>query len=444
MNFLKALYFCQRFYIALTSIIFILIIGHFFDFFYIVGKTLLMLFCVFVFIDIFLIFNTSKRIVFVKRKLSERFSNGDVNKVSLYVKSNYNYPIQFEIIDEIPIQFQKRDFSIEHNFKAGEEKIFNYNLRPVTRGEYHFGKINIYAKTKFSLISRRFRFGKEQTVKVYPSYIQMRKYELMAISNRLTEAGIKKIRRIANNQEFEQIKDYVQGDDIRTINWKATARRNSLMVNQYTDEKSQQVYCLIDMGRTMKMPFDGMTLLDYAINTSLVISNIAMYKQDKAGLITFSRQIKSILPASRLKGQMLNILENLYRQETDFSESNYEALYANIRKRITQRSLLLLFTNFEGVSSMQRQLKFFTRLAKNHLLVVIFFENTELETMLLEKAKSVEEIYIKTIAEKLLHEKRQIVKELNQHGIHAIFSKPQNLTVDTINKYLALKSTGLI
>src|SRR5690606_37930882 len=123
-----------------------------------------------------------------------------------------------------------------------------YTLRPVKRGAYHFGAVNIYAGTNVQFIRRRFRFSQNKTVPVYPSFIQMRKYELLAISNRLTEFGIKKIRRIGQNREFEQIKEYVVGDDYRTINWKATARRGTLMVNTYQDERAQQVYAVIDKG----------------------------------------------------------------------------------------------------------------------------------------------------------------------------------------------------
>ena len=121
------------------------------------------------------------------------------------------------------------------------------------------------------LVKRRYIFPARQVVKVYPSYVQMRRYQLLAVSNRLQEAGVKRIRKIGHSMEFEQIKEYVRGDDYRTINWKATARKDGLMVNNYTDERSQQIYCLINKGRVMKMPFEGMTLLDHAINASLVL-----------------------------------------------------------------------------------------------------------------------------------------------------------------------------
>jgi len=192
------------------------------------------------------------------------------------------------------------------------------------------------------------------------------------------------------------------------------------------------------------MPFEGMTLLDYAINASLVISNIAMYKQDKAGLITFSNKINSILPASRKGNHIKSLLEILYNQTTNFFEPNYEFLYSTVSNKIRQRSLLLLFTNFEGFPSLNLQMSFLKRLAQKHLVVVIFFENTEIKQLLHENAQSVEEIYIKTIAEKLLYEKKLIVRELNKYGIHAVLTEPQNLTIATINKYLQLKNMGLI
>src|SRR3712207_1783676 len=137
----------------------------------------------------------------------------------------------------------------------------------------------------------------------------------MAISNRLTEAGVKKVRRLGHSMEFEQVKEYVSGDDYRTLNWKATARRGNLMVNNFTDEKSQPIYCVIDKGRAMKMPFEGMSLLDYAINASLVLSNVALLKQDKAGLVTFSEQAGAFLQANRTPTQMQAILEVLYNQK---------------------------------------------------------------------------------------------------------------------------------
>lgn len=391
-----------------------------------------------------MIYNSSVNKITARRQVPAKLSNGDINNINITIKNNYPFQVSYTIIDEIPHQFQKRDFNIKGILNSKQESSLNYSLRPVKRGEYSFGKLNIFICGKIKLVQRRFTFNDSHMVPVYPSFIQMRKFELLAISNRLTDAGIKKLRRISTNREFEQIKDYVQGDDYRTVNWKATARKSKLMVNQFQDEKSQNVYSIIDLGRTMKMPFEGMSLLDYAINTSLVISNIAILKHDKAGLITFSNKINSIVPAQRNNIQMKNIMEILYKQETRFPESNFEIIHANVKRKIRQRSLIILYTNFEGIYSAERQIPYLRSLTKSHLLLVVFFKNTELSEIKQKPAANTEEIYVKTIAEKLSYDKKLIVKELNKNGIYTVLTRPEDLTVKTINKYLEFKAKGLI
>lgn len=382
--------------------------------------------------------------VFARRTHAERFSNGDENPVRVDIESKYGFPLFVEVIDEIPHQFQRRDVLFKAKIDAGKSIVIDYSLRPVKRGLYEFGTVNVFASGSIGLVSRRYKFQQPAEVPVYPSYLQMRKYQLLAISNRLSEVGVKKIRRIGHSMEFEQIKEYVQGDDYRTLNWKATARKGQLMINNFTDEKSQQVYCIIDKGRVMKMPFEGLSLLDYAINASLVLSNVALLKQDKAGLMTFSERMGSFLAASRNAVQMQSILEVLYNQKTRYLESDFEQLYVQLRRKVNQRSLVALFTNFESLSGMRRQLPYLRKIAQNHLLLVVFFENTELKTLLDRPAETVEEVYTKTIAEKFAFEKRLIAKELQQYGILTILTPPQQLTINTINKYLELKSKQAI
>ncbi|CAN5320530.1 DUF58 domain-containing protein [soil metagenome] len=375
-----------------------------------------------------------------KRIMADRLSNGDENRITLQVTNRMPFELHLEIIDELPVQFQKRDWILQQHFKALQQKDIVYAVRPTERGEYHFGQIIIYVKSILGLLMRRFDIEAETTVPVYPSFMQLRKYELLSQTTIQLEHGNKRMRKIGHSMEFEQIKEYVRGDDIRTINWKATARRSAIMVNNFTDEKSQQVYCLIDKGRLMKMPFNNLSLLDYAINSTLVLSNVCLQKQDKVGLITFANKMGTILAADRKPLQKANILQLLYNQETDFLESDYEMLYLQIRSRIKQRSLLILFANFESLSGLKRQLNYLKSIAKHHLLMVVFFENTELKQLSSQSAANIEDVYIKTIAEKFAFEKRLIVKELSNNGILSILTSPENLTVNAINKYLELKA----
>ncbi|MCU0429749.1 MAG: DUF58 domain-containing protein [Cytophagaceae bacterium] len=379
-----------------------------------------------------------------KRNCSERFSNGDQNSIYLSIQNKYSIPVLMQVIDEAPVEFEIRNFNHRMRMKANSACTLHYTLRPVRRGIYHFGYLRIYVNSPLGLVSRRFILEKPQSVSVYPSYLQLRKFELLAISNRLTDLGIKKIRKIGHNREFDQIKEYVAGDDIRTINWKATARKSYLMVNTYQDEKSQQLYCIIDKGRTMKMPFEDMSLLDYAINSSLVLSNIAIRKEDKAGLLTYSNKLGHFVKADKKPNQMARILEALYSQDMEFKESDVARLYMQVSAQIKQRSLLMLYTNFESLVSLHRQLPSLRKIASQHLLVVVFFENTELRSLTQMKADRLEEVYVKAIAEKFAFEKRQIAKELQRYGIHCILTSPEQLTVSSVNKYLELKARGMI
>lgn len=374
------------------------------------------------------------------RLLPERFSNGDDNKVTIELENEYGFRVQCTVIDELPFQFQERHWHRVLPLHAHTKASITYELRPLERGEYGFGLIHVYVTSPLRTVIRRYTFGEPTTVKVYPSFMQMRRYQLLAHAHRLQEAGVKRMRKLGHSLEFEQIKEYVRGDDYRTINWKATARRGDLMTNNFTDERSQQIYCLINKGRIMKMPFEGMTLLDYAINAALVLSNTALMRQDKAGVITFAENLDAFVAADKKPGQLNNILEVLYRQETDFLEPDFEKLFSAIRNRITHRSLLVLFTNFESMESLQRELPSLKRMAHYHLLMVVFFENTELKSLIEGKAATLEDIYIKTIAEKYAHEKRLMVKELQSHGIVAVLTTSQKLTISAINKYLELKN----
>lgn len=442
-GFFKSLFLPKRFFIALAFCVITLFMCYPFPVLKFIAIIEIIAFVALVVIDILSVYRLRKGIQ-AYRICPDRLSNGDLNEVSLHVKSNYTYKCTISMIEEVPFQFQQTDSIYRLNLSPNTEYIQKYHLRPTLRGVYSFGYINIFVDGVLGLVTRRYICGESQQVAVYPSFIEMHKYELLAASNRLTDYGVKRIRRVGNASEFDQIKQYVYGDDPRTINYKATARTSQLMVNTYEEEKSQPIYCIIDKGRSMKMPFDGMTLLDYAINSSLMVVNTALNKGDKVGLITFSKKIDDIIPADKSRKQRNIILESLYAQETDFKEPDYERLCIYVRRRLNQRSLIILYTNFETLNATRRQLKYLKTLAKSHLVLVAFFENTEFEKVLDLPISSSEDAFRKGTAEQMSNDKRLIVKELNRNGIYTILSKPEDLTINSINKYLEFKARGII
>lgn len=443
MKFIKSLYLHNGFFVYLASAAVCFLLSYWIPILYPIAWIITTVIIVLFLMDLLLLYRI-KDPISARRLLPEKFSNSDENPVPITITNKYPFKAEISIIDELPIQFQKRDFYYVTTLNPNEVHDFTYSVRPVERGEYYFGYLNVFCSSSLKIVKRKFKFQNEQMVAVYPSFIQMQKYDFLAMSNNLTEFGLKKIRRIGNTSEFEQIKDYVQGDDFRTVNWKATAKTGKLMVNQYQDEKSQPIYSIIDTGRVMKMPFNGLKLLDYAINSTLAFSNVALKKHDKVGMLTFSKTVNSFLPAIQKLTYLNTILERLYNIDTKFTDSDYGLLYAQLKRKVTHRSLLMLYTNFEHISALKRQLPYLQAISKKHLLVVILFENTELDTLIAEDAENLQAIYHKTIAEKFSFEKRLMVKELQKYGIQTILTAPEKLTVNTINKYLEIKARGLL
>ena len=440
------MYIAHRFYYLLTAVILIIAIGFAVPLMFTIGRILVFLLFITVLFDIVILYihwNSSQPLR-VFRSLSPRFSNGDDNPVKVRLESIYPFDIHTEVIDEVPFVFQRRDVLFKARIRKQGDATISYALRPTQRGVYGFGHVRVFVSSPLGLVQRRFTCCEPQDVKVYPSYLMLRQYELLAMSNNLTEMGIKRIRRIGHNTDFEQIKDYVVGDDYRTINWRATARRHQLMVNVYQEERSQQVFSVIDKGRMMQQTFLEMTLLDYAINASLVLSYVAVNKQDKAGLITFSDQFETFVPASRQQGQMQTLQEALYAEHTAFGETDYSALLAGLSRHVTRRSLLILYTSFTSMAALRRQLSYLRQLALRHRLLVVFFEDEELRDFVQDthhqSSITTEQTYQRVIAEKFAYEQRLIVHTLRQYGIQSLLTTPQNLSVDVINKYLEIKS----
>ena len=406
------------------------------------GQVLLVLLAIAVAAETLLLYTVVR--VGCTRACAARFSNGDDNTVSLRMANLSSFWLSAEIIDELPPELQIRDWHLRVNLMPHATVVHDYQLRPVRRGVYAFGHVLVFATTRIGLVRRRFRCGQPAEVKVYPSYVMLRQYELAAVSNQITETGVKRIRRVGNNTDFEHIKDYVQGDDYRTINWRASARRAHLMVNVYQDERSQQIFSLIDKGRLMQQAFHGMTLLDYAINAALVLSYVAIHRQDKAGLMTFADTFDSFVPAERHQGQMQRILECLYSQQTSFGESDFSMLASQLNRLVPRRSFVVLYTNYADFDSLSRQLPYLRMLNQRHRLLVVFFEDSQLNEMVASSFQDIEECYQHVIGEKMGYERRLIVHTLRQNGIYSLLTTPERLSVDVINQYIEMRKRQLL
>jgi len=440
---LASVYLKNRFFIALGVCICLFLISFSFPILFLISKIFLAVILVVAVIDFWLL-NQHKNHIELSRYLNDRLSLSDTTEIKYVLQNTFKRPIHCEIIDELPFQLQKRDFSKEITLHKNEDAELFYTLRPVIRGKYEFGALQAFiSNPMISFLQRRISFSESHEVNVIPSIEQMKKYELQVFSKTASLSGIRRIRRIGENDEFEHIRSYAQGDNIKAINWKATSRKNQLMLNQFQDTRSQMVYSVIDKGRSMKMPFNELSLLDYAINSVLAVSNIILKNYDKAGLISFSSRFDSFVKADAGPRQIEKIADRLYNETTDFKESNIELLYYSLRKFVTRRSIILFYTNFETEYDMERSLKYLRAINQKHLLVVISFVNSEIEKATLKQSKTTSDIYYNTIAQKSLMEKQQIIQKLQLNNIQTILTRPEDLSLDAINKYLEIKAKRL-
>lgn len=440
---IRSLYLTRFFFLACAVGISLMIAAYVWPFLLLIGKIVVFVTLGATFID-FILVNIIRKPISYRRVFAERMNLGDENTITVEVINQTLQPLHVSIYEGYPNEMQMRGHHWNKVLLPRAKQTITYLFQPKERGLYTFSNPVIFVRSTLFLAQRRIEFELPSETHVYPSVLQMKQMELKVFNPQTQSLGIKKVRRLGNTSEFEQIKNYVQGDDIRSVNWKATSRKNELMVNQFQDEKSQPVYCLIDKSRPMQLAFEGMNMLDYAINSSLVFSNIALRKGDRAGLFTFSDKIGTIIPADKASGQLGRILEGLYNQKTHFKESNYELLYQTIRTQIKTRSLLFLFTNFESDFAMKRALPMLQRLNKRHVLIVVFFQNNELELLSQQPVTSNKDLIQATIAEKMGGVKWGLARELKQFGIQSILTRPQDLSINTVNKYLELKAKGVI
>jgi uncharacterized protein (DUF58 family) len=380
----------------------------------------------------------------IQRNLATRMNLGDANSIELIVVNQSAYSLSLSVFEGYPSDMQARDRSIYCQLKPGTSHTETYEFIPRSRGIVKVGNVHILMNSLFGLVTRKLEINCAQTVSVYPSVLQMRKYQWMVFQQRKISSGLKRIRKVGQSREFEQIKPYVQGDDIRFMNWKATGRRNEPMLNQYQEDKSQSIYCIIDKSRSMKITEDRMTLLDYAINATLVMSNIAIRNGDKMGLFTLSHKMGTQLTADGSQIHLKRILEALYNQQTEFLEPNYELLVQQIKQHVRTRSLFILFTNFETEFAMRRVLPFLKLISQKHLIIVVLFDQQKLGDIVLKPLQSIEDVYRMGVTERLLSLKTRIARELNRNGIQTVITNPQHISVHTINKYLEIKARGLI
>ena len=379
-----------------------------------------------------------------RRICEEKLSLGARNIVNLYFKNRSNTSITLEVKDDIPRLFDVFENEFAFQLPPGSEKYVSYGIIPKKRGDYEFGDINIRYLSKLGLFKRQGKVSQNTKVKVYPNLLELRKYALLAQKGRFSESGLKSSKFYGEGTEFESLRNYMPDDDYRRINWKATSRIGRPISQEYDSERSQNITIMLDCGRMMTTLVNGMSKLDYAINSALMLGYVCSTKGDKVGLVAFADDVEAYIPPDSGKRQLYKIIESLYRISPKMCQPDYEKAFTLIKSRLRKRSLIVVFTDLIDVEISRILTSYLPQLRPRHLTLCINIRDTGLIKVADQLPENVDDVYKKAVASQLLMEQQGALDKLHQSGVLILDAEPENLSVAAINRYLELKGKNLI
>ncbi|MCR4435546.1 MAG: DUF58 domain-containing protein [Clostridiales bacterium] len=377
----------------------------------------------------------------VLRECDEKLSLGCDNKIVIKVRNNSDYSFNLELRDTVPLFFKVNNSTVKIKAIPHHEIDGRYSVIPEKRGEFIFGNVYCRYAGLLSLCRKRAEFELEHTCKVYPNLKDMRRFRLAALKKSQLLYGVKKTKAYGEGTEFESLREYSQGDDYRKINWMATARANKPIVNTYTPEKNQQVFILLDSSRVMNSEINSIKKLDYSINSSFLLAEVAVKNGDNTGLMVFDSDVRRFIKPGKGMGHFRLIAENLYNVEENLVTADYKGALVYLNQRQKRRSLLCIFTELFNAEEALRLAEALKSLARHHLPLVITIKDMRLYELAEKELKEAEDIFLKAAALKLLEEREKIAGIFRKSGIPSMDVPPDKLSIEVVNKYLTMKST---
>jgi uncharacterized protein (DUF58 family) len=388
-------------------------------------------------LDIFI--SPGKKFFGVRRNDDDVLYFKDENEIAFFVRNNSKHVLHFECKDESVRHFDVFDKSgMKQWINAGEEEMFSYTVVPGKRGSFSFGVIYLKWVGLLGLCVKFTKISCPVEFKVYPNIRDLRKFRLMLQKNRLLPSGEKNIKNYGVGYEFESLRPYVDGDDYRKINWRASARENKLIVNQFQIERNQPVYILLDIGRPMSYNVGGYKKLDFAINAALILADIVDQSGDKVGLMVFDSAVQSHVAPGQGAAHRNNLMETLYRVSDNRLTADYGGAFRTLCDKQKRRSLVFIFTDFELPEEARELIAHITILKKRHLPIIVFMKNEKLIALTEMQIKKRYDKFLRDTAEEFLQERKDIFRHLSAMGIPNVESNAENFAVAAVNRYIQL------
>ncbi len=379
----------------------------------------------------------------VERVADPQLSIGVPNRVTLRVTNPFARPLRLLLADSVPVSFDVDRRRSPLTVAAGSAGEVMYAARPRHRGTFSFGDIHVRLRGPLDLIERQGRVAATAPANVYPDLHEIRRYEVTLRRGLAYDAGQRRARVPGAGTVFERLREYLPDDDPRSISWTATARRGKPITVEYETERQQRILILLDAGRMMSSTLAGLTKLDHAVNTALMLCYVATAKGDEVGLLGFADTVRSYALPRRGRKQFLRLTEELRRLEVTTTEPDYRAAFEFLRARTARRALVVLFTDLVDDEASRALVAAVTRLAGNNLVLCCLLADPQVAEVASRVPSSTTELYERVVAEDVQEARARALAILRRRGVHTIDVPAERLTVATIQRYLELKSRFL-
>jgi len=375
----------------------------------------------------------------VKRAHDSKLSLGADNPIRLAVRNRQRRPVSFQIRDEPPEDFDIRQRILGGEVAARQTWTGVYYVRPLRRGDYVFGNLNLRWHGPLGLVVRQATIRAAEPVKVYPNLLDVRRYDLLLRENRLQELGLRHTRIPGQGTEFERLREYRPDDEYRRIDWKATARRHRPITVEFQTERSQNIIAVLDTGRMMQSPVAEIAKLDYAVNAVLLLGYVATGMGDKVGMMTFADDVGRFLRPRAGRGQFYRMLERLYGIEAHAVEPDFGRALNYLALQQRKRALIVIFTDLSGGASVHALVQHVSVLAKRSLPLVVTISDPDIHAAAGAWPRESLDVYRRAAASELLEERRIILDGLERQGVLTLDVPANELSIAVINRYLELK-----
>jgi uncharacterized protein (DUF58 family) len=377
--------------------------------------------------------------VVVSRVADPQLSIGVGNRVALRVANPFARPLRATLADAVPASFDVDRRLMPATVAPGGQVDLEYTLRPRHRGTFTFGDVELRVRGPLGLVEKQGRVATAGPANVYPDLKEIRRYEVTLRRGLAYDAGQRRARIPGAGTIFERLREYTPDDDPRTISWTATARRGRPITVEYETERQQRVQILLDAGRMMSSTLAGLTKLDHAVNTALMLSYVAIARGDEVGLLGFADTVRAYAVPRRGRRQFLRLTEELRKIEVTTTEPDYRAAFEFLRARSGRRSLVVLFTDLVDDQASRALVAAVTRLAGHNLVLCCLLGDPQLAEVAARVPASTTELFEKVVAEDVRDARQRALAILRQRGVHTIDVPAERLTVATLQRYLELK-----